>query len=55
MYNASVCLCVCGRGAGIQASGKVTFTPNKQSELRCDWQENIHSTLSASQRYLITN
>ena len=42
-----------GSGAGIQASGKVTFTPNKQ--LRFDWQETIHYTLSVSHRYLIRN
>ncbi len=28
-----VCVCVGGRRAGIQASGKVTFTPNKQLKL----------------------
>lgn len=44
-----------GGRAGIQASGKVTFTPNKQLKLRFDWQENIHYTLSAFHRYLITN
>lgn len=58
LYNARVCV---GRWVWvaeelcIQASVKVTFTPNKQLKLIFDWQENIHSTLVASHCYLITN